>query len=440
MAAEAPLWETGAPPNVLPGIAVAAIFKDRQVWSEKDMTSFCSVHGYRFQAKRWLVVLFMLLPVCLAGQHALAQQTIPDFYDIPASQLNVPPGTLLRHIPAALPAFYRAKAWRILYSTRDFRGQPIAASGIVVQSEYGSQDPAQRNFVAWAHPTIGTARVCAPSLHKDIPQFILGLDDMISEGFIVTATDYPGLGTVGPAGYLVGRGQAYAVIDSVRAARQIPGLGGSDRYALWGYSQGGQAVLFGENLARGYAPELKLVGVAATAPPTNLDALLRADINSATGKILAAMAVQSWSRKYGVAMDTVVAPAAIGKVSEINKNCINSFEGQLHDLSDEKALPDNYISQQALASPPWSQIISENSVHGIAGKTPVLIMQGLADTLVRPAITEQFVKKACAAGAVIQFVTMPQKTHDSAGKASVPEAIGWIANRFAGQRPPNTCP
>ena len=403
------------------------------------MTSYGSVHEYRAQVKRWLVILLMLLPGCLSGQPARAQQAIPDFYDVPASQLNVPPGTLLRHTPAAMPAFYRAKAWRILYSTRDFRGRPIAASGIVVQSETGSQNPAQRNIVAWAHPTIGTARRCAPSLHKDIPQFILGLNDMISEGFIVTATDYPGLGTVGPAGYLVGRGQAYAVIDSVRAARQIPGLGGSDRYALWGYSQGGQAVLFGENLAQSYAPELKLVGVAATAPPTNLDALLRADINSATGKILAAMAVQSWSRKYGVAMDTLVAPSAIGKVAEINNNCINNFEGQIHDLSDEKALPKDFISQQALASPPWSQIISENSVHGIAGKTPVLIMQGLADTLVWPAITEQFVRKACAAGAVIQFVTLPQKTHDSAGKASVPEAIGWIANRFAGQRPPNNC-
>ena len=385
---------------------------------------------------RCLVVIL----VVLSGQPALAQQAIPEFYDIPASQLNVPPGTLLRHSPAAMPAFYRAKAWRILYSTRDFRGRPIAASGMVVLSEYAPPDPAQRNIVAWAHPTIGTARSCAPSLHKDVPQFILGLNDMISEGFVVTATDYPGLGTVGPAGYLVGKGQAYAVIDSVRAARQIPGVGGGERYALWGYSQGGQAVLFGENLAHSYAPELKLVGVAATAPPTNLDALLRADINSTTGKILAAMAVQSWSAKYGVALDTVVAPSATAKVAEINTNCINNFEGQVRDLSDEKALPKDFIRQQALSSPPWSHIISENSVHTISGKTPVLIMQGLADTLVWPAITEQFVKKACAAGAVLQFVTLPQKTHDTAGKASVPEAIGWIANRFAGQRPPNNCP
>ncbi len=400
------------------------------------MTSNTSVSGIPAWMMRCLVVIL----VVLSGQPALAQQAIPEFYDIPASQLNVPPGTLLRHSPAAMPAFYRAKAWRILYSTRDFRGRPIAASGMVVLSEYAPPDPAQRNIVAWAHPTIGTARSCAPSLHKDVPQFILGLNDMISEGFIVTATDYPGLGTVGPAGYLVGRGQAYAVIDSVRAARQIPGVGGGDRYALWGYSQGGQAVLFGENLAHSYAPELKLVGVAATAPPTNLDALLRADINSTTGKILAAMAVQSWSAKYGVALDTVVAPSATGKVAEINKNCINDFEGQLRDLSDEKALPKDFISQQALASPPWSQIISENSVHGIVGKTPVLILQGLADTLVWPAITEQFVKRACASGAVIQFVTLPQKTHDSAGKASIPEAMGWIANRFAGQRPPNNCP
>ncbi|MGL4525666.1 MAG: hypothetical protein ACRCUC_01690, partial [Aestuariivirga sp.] len=69
--------------------------------------------------KRWLVILLVLLPGCLSGQPARAQQAIPDFYNIPASQLHVPPGTLLRHAPAAMPVFYRAKAWRILYSTRD---------------------------------------------------------------------------------------------------------------------------------------------------------------------------------------------------------------------------------------------------------------------------------------------------------------------------------
>ena len=69
-------------------------------------------------------------------------------------------------------------------------------------------------------------------------------------GHVVAATDYPGLGTPGPVGYLVGKGQAQAVIDSVRAARQLPDVGGSGRYALWGYSQGGHAVAYASLLAR----------------------------------------------------------------------------------------------------------------------------------------------------------------------------------------------
>lgn len=392
-------------------------------------------HSFR-EAVSWFVVAVAMLLCC---QTALAKPSVSDFYNIPPSQLDVPPGTLLRYEPAKLPAFYRAKAWRVLYSTRDYRGRPIAASGMVVVSDYAPKNPAQRKIVAWAHPTTGVARSCAPSLRNNITTMISGLNDLIANGYIVAATDYPGLGTPGPVGYLVGRGQAQAVIDSVRAARQIPGVGGGSRYAMWGYSQGGHAVLHGEKLSRSYAPELKLVGVAATAPPTDLPVLLQANIETIPGRILSAMTVGSWSLKYGIPIDSLVDRRSVNQVFAVNRNCINNFEGQLEALSAQKGLPRDFIAAEAMLAPPWGSIMHENSIPGVSGKTPLLIMQGTDDTLVWPAVTVQFVRAACRTGAPVSFVTLPRKTHGGSAKASTPIAIGWINDRFDGKRSPSNC-
>ena len=47
--------------------------------------------------------------------------------------------------------------------------------------------------------------------------------------YIVVATDYPGLGTEGIHPYLIGESEARSVLDSVRAAREMPNTGASLR-------------------------------------------------------------------------------------------------------------------------------------------------------------------------------------------------------------------
>jgi hypothetical protein len=53
--------------------------------------------------------------------------------------------------------------------------------------------------------------------------------------------------------------------------------GASNRFAVWGHSQGGHASLYTGELAASHAPDLKLVGVAAAAPATYLIELFDAD-------------------------------------------------------------------------------------------------------------------------------------------------------------------
>ena len=73
----------------------------------------------------------------------------------------------------------------------------------------------------------------------------------------------------------------------------MPGVGGGRTFAVWGHSQGGQAVLFAGLLAKEYAPELRLVGVAAAAPATELRSLFNLDLGTAGGNNITAMTL--WS-------------------------------------------------------------------------------------------------------------------------------------------------
>jgi alpha-beta hydrolase superfamily lysophospholipase len=71
-------------------------------------------------------------------------------------------------------------------------------------------------------------------------QQIQGLRSFVRDGYVVAATDYPGLGTSEPHPYLVGTSEARAVIDSVRVAGSLPGAGAGKKFVVWGHSQGGR--------------------------------------------------------------------------------------------------------------------------------------------------------------------------------------------------------
>src|SRR6202050_3955702 len=224
------------------------------------------------------VAVLIALGAALLFVASVAQAQEP-FYRASAQEIAGPPGTVIRSEPMAT-TLSGASAYRVLYRSTGLHDEPIAVSGVVIVPP-GPPPPGGRPIVAWAHPTSGVVPRCAPSLAIFIFQQIQGLRSMVERGYVVAATDYPGLGTPGPHPYLVGVSEARAVIDSVRVAGALPGAGGGTRFVVWGHSQGGQAALFTGMIARTYAPELALLGVAAAAPATDLAALMTADLDTA---------------------------------------------------------------------------------------------------------------------------------------------------------------
>lgn len=374
----------------------------------------------------------------LAWALAPAALARSPFYDADAAQLAGEPGSIIRSEPI-MGAPHGAAAFRVLYRSRGLHNEPIAVSGIVIVPR-GKAPADGRPVVAWAHPTTGIARKCAPSLRADIFRRIPGLGKMLKQGYVVAATDYPGLGTKGPHPYLVGVSEARAVLDSVRAARMLKVAAAGKRFALWGHSQGGHAVLFAGEIAKHYAPELNLVGVAAAAPPTEPDTLLRAELGGIEGKVLAAYVLHSWSQVYDVSLDGVVLARSMLVFNRVARFCNETYHQDFSILFAEQPLERlGFLAVDITTAEPWARLIRENTPGQRPPGAPLFIVQGTDDDLVLPRTTAKFVKSLCRRGAQVHAISIQGGDHDSSAKRGAGPAVRWIAKRFARRYPPSDC-
>ncbi len=348
------------------------------------------------------------------------------------------PGDLLRTESIVSP-LSGALAWKILYASTGLDGEPIDVSGIVVAPKRPA--PAHgRPVVAWAHPTTGVGRNCAPSILKGVFDTIPHLPALMALDDVVVATDYPGLGTEGTHPYLVGMSEGRAVLDSVRAAQQIPKAGAGSRFAAWGHSQGGHAVLFAGQLAKSYAPDLTLVGVAAIAPATGLVQLLKDDLDERAGKVIVSYCLWSWSRIYGAPLDEWVAPDVIPAIERLASDCIETEGEAYRALFATLPIPSDYLSPELYTSAQWQKLFAQNSPGRVPAGAPLYVAQGTDDPVVRSAVTADFVAGLCRAGETVRYEPFPGVGHMKAGRISASSAIQWMQDRFEGTRAPNTCP
>ncbi len=361
-------------------------------------------------------------------------------YDVKPDEIPGKPGSIIRVLPLEGGGPGGGGAFRILYRSTGLNGEPIAVSGaIFIPPGAAPQDG--RNVIAWAHPTSGVVESCAPSLMPDVSGMIWGLAGMLAQGYVVVATDYPGLGVPGQIHpYLIGLSEGRAVLDSVRAARDLPDAGASNRFAVWGHSQGGHASLYTGELAASYAPDLKLVGVAAAAPATYLVELFDADKSSPTGKELTAMALYAWSKLYSDPATSLVEPDAMGTFEQMAHDCIESVAEFAAIENAEKPLNQvQFLKADPTDIEPWRGIMLRNTPGQAPAGAPVFLAQGTADTTVRPEITKRFGEALCKQGTRVSFIELPGVTHTFAAKNSVSQALRWMGDRFRGAPAPSDC-
>ena len=358
-------------------------------------------------------------------------------YEVKPGEIAGKPGSIIRVWPLESGGPGDSDAFRFLYRSTGVKGEPIPVSGAIFTPS-GPAPAGGRHIIAWAHPTSGVAPDCAPSLYPDRAGLIWNLNDMLSQGYIVVATDYPGLGTDGVHPYLIGESAGRAVLDSVRAAQHLSRNTASNRFAVWGHSEGGHAALFTGELAARYAPDLTLVGVAAAAPATYLVDLFEDD--AATEQDLIAMALLSWSRLENIAPATIVEPSVMPAFNATARGCLTSI-AQFQALEKSaKPLQKRFLKIDPTKTEPWKGIMVRNSPGQAPAGAPVFIAQGGADSTVDPKVTKRFAKALCAKGERVAFIELPGVSHIFIARDAAPTAIRWMNDRFRGAPAPSSCP
>ncbi len=360
------------------------------------------------------------------------------------------PGTLIAdHTVPTTGVTGAAAIYLIEYYSETVQGSPVKVTGLVFVPT-GTAPAGGWPVVSWAHPTDGTNKTCAPSLYPatDVPN----IDALLAKHWEVVATDYQGEAnshildtSPGLLPYLVGTSAARNTIDIVRAAGHLAAAHAGKNYVVWGWSEGGQTVMFVLDMARTYGSGLDLKGALAMAPPSNLGTELPYAEDSSTNWPLLFLAVGGFNAAYG----STLAPTAPmltatgqGYLGLLGTQCLDVVAGTLLVYSSFTKIF-KIPRGGALSTLPakWRTLVHENDPAGTANlaltdtSVPLVIAGGSLDTTVDPVTTADLATEMCA-------LSTPQNlrrwvytglTHDDIdGPASIDDYVAWTADRFAG--------
>jgi pimeloyl-ACP methyl ester carboxylesterase len=277
--------------------------------------------------------------------------------------------------------------------------------------------PRSGDVVAWGHPTTGLSDRCAPSTGPDV---VPGLDQLLAAGHVVVAPDYEGLGSAGDHPYLIGTSEARSVLDAIRAARSVADVDG--RSVVFGWSQGGHAALFAARLARSYAPDVRLAGVAAIAPVTDMPGLV--DGTSTFSQIpgFVALVTAGYASTYDDLDPTAVVPDAADALPVVRHDCA---------IEAGSKLAGTITTAPGRA---WIRRLRQNDPTTKRLRIPALLVHGQQDALLPFGATADAYDRLCANGSPVRLDALASAGHGDVVARSTDDVVRWLEGRLAGNR------
>lgn len=340
------------------------------------------------------------------------------------------------------------RAWRVLYRSEAVSGDPVAVTGFVIAppASTGGSEDAALPVVAWAHETVGSGDLCAPSrtLFDEMPTtpprstVAAQLSAAVDSGSVVVATDYEGLGTPGPHPFLVGETAGRGVLDAVRAARQLPEVNAGTDTAIYGVSQGGQAALWAAQIAPEWTPEIDVLGVVAVAPFSEVDLLLpaAATVAGAEGYLVLGVYGQAAANPE-IDPTAVLDPAVVEQAELVEQRCVPEVFAAFRQVVAASGRPVGKF--EALNTSQWKDQLASLKPGTVPVGVPVLLAQGDRDTTIPAATTKILADRMCAGGDTVATVNKPDAGHGDIVGAADAEIRAFLEARLAGDPATSTC-
>jgi pimeloyl-ACP methyl ester carboxylesterase len=348
-----------------------------------------------------------------------------DFYVVPDPLPAGEPGQLIR--VQDLGEADGQRTVRVMYHSSDAADRDRAVTGIIT---YPTAEAPEGGWpvTSLANGTVGVAPQCALSR--------LGnpAGDWGVEG-VHAVTDYVGLGPVGEIHpYLSGPSEGNSVIDAVRAARNLPDAHASERWFSIGHSQGGHGALFAAERAEEHAPELELLGTVSLAPATELTETY-GPADEVVSRIVGVMMLYGAQSEHPeIDFADYAGPELLAVEDVFTDGCLDDIITATAGISG-----DTFYANDPLETEPAKSLLMQNQPGLVATPSPLFLAQGTADERVNVGRTQDFFERVCELGQVTELLVIEGEDHGSIVPAAAPAAATWMADRLAGEPPPDSC-
>jgi len=334
-------------------------------------------------------------------------------------------------------------AWNVMYYSTDALGVPNIVTGTVLVPKKSWSIFSSRPVIAYAIGTHGLCHTCAPS-----EQFAAGTDyeneniaQALNRNYAVVVTDNPGYTIDAIPTYMSGRAQGHALLDIVTAASKISSANISARakVAIWGYSQGGQTAAWAGELQPGYAPDLRLVGVAAGGVPADFFEVAPYLDGKNGSAFLLETVIGLWSQyPEGIPLADLVNAEGQAAVNRGLSMCVFEALFAFMNTPLSKYVKGNQTLDQLMAIPSVYETLDAQTLGRNPIAVPVYLYHGTADEFIELEQCLKLKEKYCALGVNTSFMVFAGEHITTQFQAS-PYVLDWLEERFDGKTAVGTC-
>jgi hypothetical protein len=378
-----------------------------------------------------------------------AKPPIPEddpFFAAPAKLASLKPGEIIRTRtikPKAFEIPIPAKGWQLLYRTSDRRGRATVTATTLLVPTASAVRAGVMPLVSYQTAEDGVSTRCAPSYamsaglaggltgsYSEIPL----LSSMLLRGWAVAVPDYEGMRSE----FLIADVAAKGVLDGIRAVRSFGEVRLSESpVGMWGYSGGAFATANAAQLQGEYAPELPMQAVALGGLVGDIRAVIDAFSGSYAGGAIP-MGMHGFDRSY----------PEMHIRDRLNAYGQKKFDASAADCIFDAAprtpflkVEDIEAQPHTLDQPDVARMLRENSPVGRPGApgAPVYEYHTLLDELAPIKPARAVLRNYCAAGVPVEHRTKLVGEHNTEVVLGAPGAVSFLANRFAGKSPIDTC-
>jgi len=351
----------------------------------------------------------------------------------------------------ALPVRYPVTELLIKYTSLDTDNSQIQEYARVYIPR--TDNDAKIPLISLAPGTTGIGDECAASLEQPLVanwgNYESHAAAYAGQGYAVVITDYEGMrDSTRIHHYMIGELEGRAVLDAARAAYSLSDYKGLDPGQLFlaGYSQGGQAVAWADQIAPNYAPGLKVAGIVAFAPVSDIFETMADPLNGSTTTWFGPYLLVSFADYYHqtFALDSILQPQwAPNLRADVLSHCINTVTkfwpnpqtvytpGFIADLKDPALFKADY--------PELNSDIAQNQPWQVPTGTPKLINQGQKDVVILPAQQSKLLPTICEGTGPVQLQYYADATHYTVMVKSFKDTLAWMTKVSAGQPLSTSC-